>query len=63
MRGRPVKPVKQKIPTNIITGFLGAGKTIAIQSLLTQRPAGERWSIFVNGVSIPKKSVSSRRDA
>ena len=43
-----MKPVKQKIPTNIITGFLGAGKTTAIQSLLTQRPAGERWSIFVN---------------
>lgn len=38
----------QKIPTNLITGFLGAGKTTAIQSLLEQRPTGERWSIFVN---------------
>jgi G3E family GTPase len=38
----------QRIPTNLITGFLGAGKTTAIQSLLKQRPEGERWSIFVN---------------
>jgi len=38
----------RKIPTNLITGFLGAGKTTAIQSLLEHRPPGERWSIFVN---------------
>jgi len=38
----------RKIPTNLITGFLGAGKTTAIQSLLKHRPIGERWSIFVN---------------
>jgi G3E family GTPase len=37
-----------KIPTHIITGFLGVGKTTAIRSLLAQRPAGERWGIFVN---------------
>ncbi|ELP33188.1 CobW family GTP-binding protein [Rhodopirellula baltica] len=36
------------IPTNLITGFLGSGKTTAINRLLTHRPDGERWSIFVN---------------
>ena len=38
----------QPIPTNIITGFLGTGKTTAILELLKRRPAGERWSVFVN---------------
>jgi len=37
-----------KIPTNIITGFLGVGKTTAIQQLLKQKPAGEVWGILVN---------------
>ncbi|MDG2223522.1 MAG: GTP-binding protein [Rubripirellula sp.] len=36
------------IPTNLVTGFLGCGKTSAINHLLKHRPAGERWSIFVN---------------
>lgn len=43
-----MNPIKQRIPTNLITGFLGTGKTTAIQSLLKQRPTDERWSIFVN---------------
>ena len=34
------------IPTNIITGFLGAGKTTLIQHLLTLKPANERWAIL-----------------
>ncbi len=38
----------QPIPTNIITGFLGVGKTTAIQHLLAQKPADERWAILVN---------------
>jgi G3E family GTPase len=37
-----------RIPTNLITGFLGAGKTTAILELLKHRPEGERWSVFVN---------------
>ena len=37
-----------KIPTNIITGFLGVGKTTAIQQLLKQKPAHETWGILVN---------------
>ncbi len=36
------------IPTNIITGFLGVGKTSAILHLLAQKPADERWAILVN---------------
>lgn len=36
------------IPTNVITGFLGVGKTTAILHLLKQKPANERWAILVN---------------
>ncbi len=36
------------VPTNIITGFLGAGKTSAILSLLKHKPEGESWAILVN---------------
>lgn len=36
------------VPTNIITGFLGAGKTSAILHLLKQKPTNERWAILVN---------------
>ncbi len=33
---------------NIIGGFLGVGKTTAINSLLRQKPPHERWAILVN---------------
>lgn len=36
------------IPTNIITGFLGVGKTTAIRHLLAIKPADEVWSVLVN---------------
>lgn len=36
------------IPTNIITGFLGVGKTTAILHLLKHKPEGEVWSVLVN---------------
>ena len=36
------------IPTNIITGFLGAGKTSAILHLLKHKPRDERWAVIVN---------------
>ncbi len=36
------------IPTNIITGFLGVGKTSAILHLLKSKPKGERWAVLVN---------------
>ena len=38
----------RKIPANLITGFLGSGKTTAIRALLEERPQGERWSILIN---------------
>ena len=38
----------QAIPTNIITGFLGVGKTSAILHLLASKPDDERWAVLVN---------------
>ena len=38
----------RSIPTNIITGFLGVGKTTAIRHLLEKKPANERWAVLVN---------------
>ena len=42
------KEFSRKIPTNIISGFLGVGKTSAILNLLAQKPETERWAILVN---------------
>lgn len=36
------------VPTNILTGFLGAGKTSAILHLLKSKPTNERWAVLVN---------------
>ena len=36
------------IPTNLIMGFLGVGKTTAILDLLTQKPVNENWAVLVN---------------
>ncbi|MFV3290664.1 CobW family GTP-binding protein [Pseudomonas sp. NY11955] len=38
----------QNIPTHVIAGPLGAGKTTLIRHLLAQRPANERWAVLVN---------------
>lgn len=38
----------QNIPTNIITGFLGTGKTTALNHLLAQKPKDETWAVLVN---------------
>ncbi|WP_439863658.1 CobW family GTP-binding protein [Pseudomonas antarctica] len=38
----------QNIPTHVIAGPLGAGKTSLIKHLLAQRPADERWAILIN---------------
>jgi len=38
----------QAVPTNIITGFLGVGKTSAILHLLKSKPYSERWAVLVN---------------
>ena len=38
----------QNIPTHLIAGPLGAGKTSLIRHLLGQRPANERWAVLIN---------------
>ena len=41
-------PRLKPVPTSVITGFLGVGKTTAMLELLKGRPAGERWAVLVN---------------
>jgi G3E family GTPase len=36
------------VPTNLITGFLGVGKTTAVIDLLKSREPGSRWAVLVN---------------
>jgi G3E family GTPase len=36
------------VPTNLITGFLGVGKTTAVIDLLQRKAAGSRWAVLVN---------------
>lgn len=57
------------IRTNIITGFLGVGKTTAVLNLLRQKPEDERWAVLVNefgevGIdgSLFKGSASEQQD-
>ena len=38
----------EKIPTNLIIGFLGVGKTTAIRQLLKNKPTDERWAVIIN---------------
>ncbi|MGC9744678.1 cobalamin biosynthesis protein CobW [Pseudomonas capeferrum] len=38
----------QNIPTHVIAGPLGAGKTTLIRHLLAQRPPDERWAVLIN---------------
>ncbi|MCD5995409.1 cobalamin biosynthesis protein CobW [Pseudomonas sp. CDFA 602] len=38
----------QNIPTHVIGGPLGAGKTSLIKQLLSQKPAHERWAVLIN---------------
>jgi G3E family GTPase len=35
-------------PTNLITGFLGVGKTTAVIDLLRRKPPGSGWAVLVN---------------
>lgn len=39
------------IKVNIITGYVGSGKTTAIQNLLENKPITEKWVVFVNQFS------------
>lgn len=40
--------IQRALPTNVITGFLGVGKTSAIQHLLKQKPDDENWAVLIN---------------
>lgn len=44
---KPSQAITQ-VPCNIITGFLGVGKTSAILNLLKHKPEHERWAVLVN---------------
>ncbi|MEO2089694.1 MAG: GTP-binding protein, partial [Gemmataceae bacterium] len=35
-------------PTNLITGFLGVGKTTAVLDLLRRKNPAEKWAVLVN---------------
>ena len=45
---RKLSTMLQNIPTHVIAGPLGAGKTSLIKHLLAQRPANERWAVLIN---------------
>lgn len=38
----------KQVPTNVITGFLGVGKSTAIMHLMKSKPDSERWAVLVN---------------
>ena len=40
--------INNRVPTNIITGFLGVGKTTAIRNLLRNKPNDQHWAVLVN---------------
>ena len=40
--------MNKKIPVNLVTGFLGVGKTTALTRLLKEKPADQYWAVVVN---------------
>ena len=40
--------MQNRVPTNILTGFLGVGKTTTILNLLKNKPKNEKWAVLVN---------------
>ena len=41
-------PQQTRLPTYLITGLLGSGKTTTLRQLLQQKPTHERWGIIIN---------------
>jgi G3E family GTPase len=41
-------PPLNALPTYLITGLLGSGKTSTLRQLLLQKPASERWGFIIN---------------
>lgn len=57
--------LKLPIPTYVVTGTLGIGKTSLIVRMLEQRPAQERWAVVVNefgNVSIDDALLAEGQD-
>lgn len=48
MMPQQIIPQKTALPTHLITGLLGSGKTTTLRQLLAQKPAHERWGIIIN---------------
>ena len=48
------------VPTNLLTGFLGIGKTTAIRSILGRKPHYEKWTVVVNEFGEVEKSEHAR---
>jgi len=40
--------IRTPVPVNLITGFLGSGKTSLISRLLALKPAAETWAVLLN---------------
>jgi len=52
----------EKIAVNIISGFLGSGKTTVIVKLLSQKPDTEKWAVIINEfgrISIDRETLLS----
>ncbi|MCK5477881.1 MAG: hypothetical protein KAI44_03095, partial [Methylococcales bacterium] len=43
-----VAQIVTNIPTNLVMGFLGVGKTTAILDLLKHKQKNENWAVLVN---------------
>ncbi len=56
----------EMIPVNIISGFLGSGKTTAILKLLSQKNNDEQWAVIINEfgkISIDSQTISDSSEA
>jgi len=57
--------VNEKIPVNIIAGFLGSGKTTALISLLKDKIDEDRWAVIINEfgkISIDSQTLRASSD-
>lgn len=60
------KNAQKRVRTNVITGFLGVGKTTAIQALLANKPLNERWAVLINefgAVGLDKAVLAHNTDS
>ncbi len=58
--------IVDKIPVNVISGFLGSGKTTAIIKLLQEKTRDELWAVIINEfgkISIDGQTLQSSSDS